>query len=235
MSEILRGKCGVSGRRAQLIARRLNWDIETATAFQRMAESESSRSPKRRMEAKTALHEIFSEKRRQLTEMEFRFLADWYHLAALSLAEILGGRIDTHALSYHLAIAKKEAEGALDRLAKMDLLECIGPDNYKLRVASTITPSVKSSAALRSFHGQMLEKARVALDRQTNETRDNSAIILTVKKENLDQAKNLIREFRKNFIRLVSVDGSDDPDSVYCFSLQLFELAHSHKSKKGER
>lgn len=235
MSEILRGKGGVSGKRAQIIARRLKWDSETTEAFCKMAISESSRSPKKRMEAKTALQEMFNENNRQLTEREFRLVADWYHLAALSLAEILGGVIGAQELIKYLGITRREAADALTRLASSDFLETTDQQRYLLKVASTVTPSVRSSAAIRSFHGQMLEKARVALHQQSNEERDNSAVILTMKKENVDRAKKLIQDFRKKFMQLMSSERSDELDSVYCLSLQLFELAHVQKSKGEEK
>lgn len=233
MSEILRGKVGVSGPRAKLIAKRLKWDTETAALFYQVAICQFSRSPQKRKDAETAIRKMCDGSKRQLSESEFRVLADWYHLAILSLAEILGGQVQADQVSNHLRITQSLAKAALTRLSDANLMEMRG-EWFALKSNSTVVPGVRSSQAIRAFHGQMLEKARHALETQSNEERDNSAVILTMRKEDVPRAKELIRDFRKQFLQLISPVDNHKSDCVYGLSIQLFQIAQVTKRKTGE-
>jgi uncharacterized protein (TIGR02147 family) len=133
-----------------------------------------------------------------------------------------------------LQISAIQAKAALIRLSEMNLMG-VNDKWFVLKNGSTIIPGVRSSQALKTFHGQMLEKARQALVNQSNDERDNSAIVLTMKKANLQKAKDLVRNFRRQFLSLMSSDDSCESDSVYCLSLQLFQLAHVDKLKTGDK
>ncbi|RYZ69031.1 MAG: DUF4423 domain-containing protein, partial [Proteobacteria bacterium] len=61
--------------------------------------------------------------RKLLAEDQFRLIADWYHMAILSLTKLKGSKPDPRWIARRLGISAEEANLALSRLVRMKLLE----------------------------------------------------------------------------------------------------------------
>lgn len=155
----------------------------------------------------------------------FHLIADWHYFAILSLAETRGFRSSPEWIASRLGISKKIAEGAIERLVRIGLLES-DPKNGKLRATGDQFAAISSVAtpALRKANRQNLELAERALEEIPLEARDFTAITICFDPAKIEEARNRIREFRRNFADAME---SGAKKEVYKICIQLFPLTRS--------
>ena len=155
-----------------------------------------------------------------MEEDAFRLIADWHYLAILNLAKIADNRATPQWIAERLGISTQEAESALERLLRMELLK--KNRNRLVRTAKPITTSKDiPSAAIRKHHTQNLQLAEQSLHRDPVETRQFYSMTVAVNPEKLPLVKDIIFKTRKKIGDLLE----DGPLSeVYTFSFQLFPI-----------
>lgn len=155
-----------------------------------------------------------------MEEDAFRLIADWHYLAILNLAKIPDNRATPLWIAKRLGISTQEAESALERLLRMELLK--KNRNRLVRTAKPLTTSKDiPSAAIRKHHTQNLQLAEQSLHRDPVETRQFYSMTVAVNPEKLPLVKDIIFKTRKKIGDLLE----DGPLSeVYTFSFQLFPI-----------
>ena len=150
----------------------------------------------------------------------FRVIADWYHFALLELAQTLGFDPKPAAIAKRLGITATEASQAVERLLRLGLLRQAG--TRLLRTKSfIITPSNTPNSALRLFHAQHLERAKLALETQTVDERDITGVTIPLDPEFIPQIKDEIQRFRRRLSRMALRSKGKE---VYHLSISLFRL-----------
>ncbi|MBO9667554.1 MAG: DUF4423 domain-containing protein [Bdellovibrio sp.] len=161
-----------------------------------------------------------------LKEDEFRLIADWHYLAILNLAKIPENKATPEWIATRLGISEEEAEHALERLLRMELLK--KSRNRLVRTAKPIATSGDiPSAAIRKHHTQNLHLAEQSLHRDPVETRQFYSMTVAVNPEKLPLVKDIVIKARKKIGDLLE-DGS--LSEVYTFSFQLFPLTKLQKT-----
>lgn len=89
--------------------------------------------------------------------------------------------------------------------------------NTFMKIEST-TPST----SIRQIHRDILKKASKAIEEQSIEKRKYLSSYFTIRKEKLAEARHELEKFNQEFLKKYTVE--KNPDSVYIFSMQLFEL-----------
>ena len=84
------------------------------------------------------------------------------------------------------------------------------------------TPNDAPSASLKKFNTQLMKKAIEALYTQDVQEREIASNIFSIKKEMLSKYKEKLRDFRRELEHEASQQ--KDKDSVYCLSMQFYEL-----------
>ena len=74
--------------------------------------------------------------------------------------------------------------------------------------------------AIKKFHKQVIEKSLLALYTQNVNEREFSSTLLAFDSSLINEAKECIRAFSKNFSK--NLPGTNKKDSVYCLSMQFF-------------
>lgn len=222
MTEILKGKQGVSRRSAIHIAAKLGYNDSERELFCDIVDSSCSRSVVRRKLAAIRLEKYRDRKDQTLTLDAFHVIADWYHFAILELCQLKGFKSDINWIAKRLGIAPKLIELAIDRLLRLDLLEMKENGEYVTREEFTASPSGMPSEAIKNFHTQVMEKALLALRTQSLSERDFSTMVFAFDKKQMPKAKEVLKEFRRNFSK--HVGPSDDKNCVYALSMQLFQI-----------
>lgn len=133
----------------------------------------------------------------------FRAIANWYHFAIMGLAQMKHNRASKTWISKRLGISKRLAAEALTRLVKLKLLKVNGGKLVPLgeRVA---TKDDVPSAAIRSFHDQILKKAAVSQALEAVESREITSEVLAIDPGSMQEAKKRIREFKLSMNRYLS-------------------------------
>ncbi len=220
LSEVLRGRYGISREAAILIAKRLDWSESETAYFCDLVDAEHARSKKKKAEAKARVETTPGEYQ-QLTLDSFQVISDWYHYAILELTLIETFQSDTAWIAKRLGISDHVALAAIERLKRLDLLE---EKNGRLRATDgfTASPSGIPSDAIKKFHRQLLEKTLSSIYLQSVEERDLSHLILAVNKDQIPEAKEEIKKFRRAFDARFTKTAKRD--EVYCLGISFFRL-----------
>ena len=223
LSEILNGKRQVSRPFAERLAERLCLDpIERAKILDAFPDR-ARRKPGVNARAARML---------QLDMDHFRIISDWYHFGILSLAETAGFRDEPAWIAARLGIAIRDAESALDRLERLDLLRRLPQGRLVPTGVQYTTSDDISNLSLRKAHAQNLELARVSLETDPVDARDFTAITMAIDPAKLPEAKRRIREFRNELCAFLE---SGDKTEVYKLSVQMIPLSKAgSRMKSGE-
>ncbi len=232
LSAILKGKRKLSAEAAAKIAARLDYPVEQASYFCDLSLLERSRTESERRVVLYRLERYSKAKGsyRTLHEDLFCLVSDWYHYALLELTCVPGFREEPSWISSRLGITSQEAQGALERLERLGLVERADGNRLQKRESNVTTTHEVPSAAVRKLTQQLLKKASAALETQSLEERDFGTITMAIDPAKLNQAKVMIREFRRRLCAVL--EDSPRRTQVYTFSSQLFRITQSSSPRR---
>lgn len=212
LSSILNGRANLSPSKAAELAKLLRYDVEQASEFVRLVQN-----------SMVTIDGVDpSEDFVPLRLEAFHVIANWYHYAILELTYVKDFKATPAWIADRLGISQLDAEKALARLLKLGLLKKTKAGLAKTK-AFIATPTDQPSAALRSFHAQLLEKAKHALETQDISNRDITGTTMSIDLRLLPEVKKEIRKFRHRLAKLVAKQ-KKQPTRVYHLGVQFFEL-----------
>lgn len=218
MSELLSGQRQVSRKLAEKLAANLGLDP------QERAELLGKFPVRLRRGVKPAVGTVSPAQYLQLSSDQFRVIADWHHLAILSLVRTRDFRSEPAWIAARLGLPVSTVTTALERLLRLGLLEK-GPRGKLSRgEARYRTSDDVSSASIRAAHAQYLNHALGALERLPVEARDFTSLMLPMDPARLARAKEMIRQFQDEFSTEVEAGGGSE---VFQLCIQLFPLSRS--------
>ena len=153
----------------------------------------------------------------KLREDEFALIADWEHLALLSLAQTNEVSKDPRWLARRLGVTVERARECFERLVRMKLISVEGPQ-FRRSTAPLQTSSDRVSPAIQKHHRQNLKIAEQKLDVPV-ELREFSSITMAMNPAKMEKAKEMIRDFKRKLCDLLEEGPKEE---VYTLSLQLF-------------
>ncbi|MBY0414798.1 MAG: DUF4423 domain-containing protein [Bdellovibrionales bacterium] len=227
LSTLLKDKSGLSKERAFKIAQKLELSPRKTKIFVETAESEYSRSSILKEAAKKRVRKIYikQEIKEHLEVDEFQFISQWYHLAILELFELKDFKMNNGYISSKLGITEKEVQEAIVRLVRLKLLVTrkgkLIPNEESTMVGDNV-----SSSAIRQFHEQIIQKAKVAIHDQDKSERILRSSIITIKKDKVQEALLMLQDFHNKFCVQIGEQQIVNKDEVYCLSSQFFKLTN---------
>jgi uncharacterized protein (TIGR02147 family) len=223
VSQIFSGSRGLSASAANKIAQLLGWKENEARLFTDMVEADHGRSTIQREAARLRMSKGYGGRLfRHLSDDEFRLISDWHHLAILQLIELPRSKHNPAWIANSLGIKTSEAMDALERMTRLKLIEVRGKKIRRIESYVKTSDDVPSES-IRSFHRQILSKATASLDSQSLEEREVSAAFVAIDPDQLPEAKQALRKFRRKFCLDISEKG--DSSQVYCLSTQFFAVS----------
>lgn len=212
VSEILNGKRDVSLKMAEKIAFRLNLNPQ---------ESQSILGHFQKVKGPKVKNTLFGRQTIQLQIDQYNTMSEWHHFAILSLIETKGFQHEPKWIAARLGITTKKATDALDRLVRLELIKQTKDKKYKKTGKHFSTTTDISSQSLRKTHHQNLELAHDKLDSVELLKRDFTAMTMAVDMKKLPQAKEMIKQFRRELCDFLE---TDEQTEVYKICIQLFPL-----------
>lgn len=221
LSDVLRGRYGISSTSADALAAVLGFNELERARFIDLVEIQHARSREvreaARKRAKLSLVQY------QMVSMDtFKAIADWYHYAILELSQLENFESNGQWIAGRLGISVEASRAAVERLIRVGLMETDSHGKWRAVTEYTASPDGIPAEAIRLFHKQILEKAIEAIPRQSIEHRDLSSMVMTIDKTRMNEAKEFIRDFRREFDR--KFGGSPEGIEVYCLAIQLLSL-----------
>ena len=157
LSDILKGHKNLSPTRALTVASLLGLDPPEAEFFGLLVQSQASESPDVRARLEARMRALSP--RPVATDLSldhFQMIAEWVHLPILEMTFIPGPPLTAALISERLGISRIEAELALERLERLELIEKDKKGRYQKSTPYWIASSKVPNEALRRFHAQML-------------------------------------------------------------------------------
>ena len=228
LSLILNKKQGISVELATNLAKKMKLSEEKAQRFCDLVGSQHSRSNKEREQFRQKIQQYKVEVKTysELHLEYFKVISDWYHFAILELTYLKDFKNDPLWMANILEITVEEVTTAIERMKNLGL---ISEENGKLldTFKFLATPSDVPSASLKKFNTQLMKMAMEALYSQDILEREISSNIFAIDKASLPHFKEKIRQFRRELDS--EAGGQMNKNSVYCLSMQLFELTSGDK------
>lgn len=155
-------------------------------------------------------------------QKDYNIIAKWEYYAVLNLTQTEGFQNDATWIGKRLGISTSRAEKVLSELMDRKLLIEEEGELKRLETNLETTRDVFSQA-LRDSHKENFKLAAEKLEEVSIEKRFYSATTMAIDVDRMDEAKELIREFREKLSTLMSKDQTNE---VYQFNLQLFPLTN---------
>jgi uncharacterized protein (TIGR02147 family) len=231
VSQILAGKKNLSPDTALKIAEHLQLSETEAEYFGLLVQLQTAKTPALKEALLKKLNSLNPQKPAQELSVDFfRMISDWYHIAIRNMTEIDGFEFNPATIAKRLGISTIEADAALERLLRLELLEPI--ENSKKRYRKSVDYVVSKSAipneALRSFHRQMMDKAIESLYTQTPKEKVIGSETFAFSEKNFSQAERLTEEYFQKMAALGKMPGKKT--QVYHLGVQFFNLTKEKKS-----
>lgn len=163
----------------------------------------------------------------------FKALSDWYHIPLLEMTALDTVSFEPIALAKKLGITALEAEVAIERLIRLDLLEIDAKGKAKKIHDNYVFKAKVPTRAFRDFHRTMLQKASDSLETQGHDERYVCANTISIDSSQIPEAVQLIEEFRSKLVALF--DCSKKRDQTYQLGVQLFNLTPTTPVPKEKR
>lgn len=228
LSDVLNGKKGFSSSRALEVGQALNFDGVKLDYFVTLVQFEETKSAKRKEEILEKLNGMDPKRQTQDLSIDvFRMIYDWYHIAIMELTLTTGFKLTSKSASEKLGISEIEAEVAIQRLLRLELLKKDSKGKLERVDSRLVTTSQVPNSALRNYHAQMLKRASEALTAQTPQEKIIGSETFAFDEKHLNEANAIVEEC---FTKLVNLAASKKVKKhVYHLGIQLFRL-----TKKGD-
>ncbi len=231
LSQVLRGRQGLSKAAADQIADRLGFSSFMKAYFCAHVESEHGRNPSARAAAQKELVRLGNQiHRKQLPRKEIELLSHWYYQSILELTQLKNFRSDEAWIARVLNVDRLEIRIALRTLKDLGLLT---ENNGTLKSipATSMGPSSreKRSEALRNNHLELNSLARKMIEKPLSKEKGILTQTISMDVSKLDEFKQKIIQFSREFAH--ESDLLANKEEVYCLYMQIFPLSQARENK----
>lgn len=158
----------------------------------------------------------------QLQADEFKIIQDWYNYVILELTHLKDFEPSSEWISKKLSISDADAQLALERLVKLNLL--VQNDDGQFVASSNFTSGIQenfTTVAMRMRQKQVLQRASDAIDLVEFSERDQSAVTIALDTTLIPEVKDKIKKFRRSLANYIHKK-SKNKNRVYEISISLF-------------
>ncbi len=228
LSFVIRAKKGISLQNALKIAKSIGLNSQEIEYFCGLVHYEDAKSPELKNNYLQRLQSLNTQTQiHDLSVDLFRIISDWYHIPILEMLELKDFKFTAINLAQRLGITPIQAEVAIERLMRLELLEKDKKGNYKKIYNNYLFKSEKPNTALQSFHAQMLEKAIRSIKTQGPKEKYIGSQTFSIDVEQLESAREVLDECRKKLV--VLFESGKSKTQTYHLGLQLFNLTGGEK------
>jgi len=230
LSQVLSEKRGLNLAKATEVFNKLGIPPAEQKLYALEIQKHQKRSESKKSIVQKQIDSTLQHSRAHLVQQEeFQKISHWSALAMLHLLRLKDSpRKDKQAwcawAAKKLNLQTSLVASTLETMIDLKLVD----DDKRKGLNSTHdnvwTTNVAPSAAIRSFHKQMIEKAAIAVEMQEIEERFLQSIQFAVLKSDLPKIQNEIVKFRNQLLRKYGRTETIDADSVYGLNFQLFNL-----------
>lgn len=169
---------------------------------------------------------LIEQQKKKLAEDQFRLIADWYHMAILSLTRVNGAKSDSRWIAQQLGITVLQANEAINRLVRLGCLQ-LKPEFKQIGEPFEVTSDLPS-AAIRKYHLQCLQLASEKIEQVPLEKRQIQSLNIPMSLKTLPKFKILIDTFLDDALTLTEKSGKQQ-EEVFQLNVQLIPVTQINK------
>jgi len=220
LSGFLNGQIQLSAPRISDISKKIKLTAVHMAHWLDLIEANSGKTTKAKREAQLRIQQRTIKSKKYIDPDSFELISRW---EALALLELLGfeKKFSTEEMASYLGLKKTQLASLLKTLLRLNLISW-DTDRWRPQDEDSFVGTDVPSEAIRHFHGQILKKAGQALTKQSLEKRSFRSTVFSMRKKDLPQLKKDLNQFWIDQIGKYAMPTKND--SVYCFSMQLFDL-----------
>jgi uncharacterized protein (TIGR02147 family) len=228
LSEVLNSKKAFSVDLAFKVALKLDLtDLETQY-FCLLVQIDQEKDPSFREEFQKRLNDLNPKRKSHDLSVDlFKTISEWYHLPILELTYLPGFKGTPEYVAKKLGISKPEAELALKRLLRLELIEKDAKGKWRKAHNYLLSESSVPNSAFKQYHKQFLTKALESIDNQSPQERISATDVIAVDSKYLPEVDRLSQEFSAAVMRIS--EKSKIKDSVYALSVHFINLTKSQE------
>lgn len=205
LSEVLNGSANFSLMSARKIASRLELTAEETEYLCLLVQFDSSEDPEIRESLLNRMKSINPKKTttHDLSVDQFKQISEWYHSAIIEIVNLRNFEFTPLNVAKRLGISKVEAEVAIERLLRLEILEKNKKGETVVVHDCLLTQSnTQTNQAMRNFFRQMMQKASEALETQNPKERLSGYETMAIAPESLPEAKVIFEKFFTDMLAL---------------------------------
>jgi uncharacterized protein (TIGR02147 family) len=167
----------------------------------------------------------------QISDLDFEEIPEWYDTAILEQLRVTGFKATQKTLSQVFDLSEQQIESALQRLKKLKMIE-ISKSGIVRDLTSGQTTNIASpttTLAKRRLQRQFLEKAIRSIDQDPLDLRDMSTITCAIDPEKIPEAKEKIKQFRRELANFLTPGRKSK--RVFNVTFALYPISKDYKEK----
>lgn len=164
----------------------------------------------------------------------FQIVSQWQHYAILELFKIKNFNATPEEIQKSLGVTEKVATESLARLEEVGLIK-LNKKTKRLEPVDESSSSILNQATSKAHRNQQKEILEGAIDALAEipiEWRSQSSMTMAIDVEKLPEARDMIKDFRRNLGRLLS--SSKNLNEVYQLSVSLYPLTNNYNRENDQ-
>ena len=221
LSQVLKGKKGLSHQKATEISQNLSLDLKEKEAFLISNLAANARSEERKKYYQQKYDDLFRKNEREVPFEFYQTMTKWQNLALL---EIIETGIETQSVKRMASLLKlSEAEVLcnLDTLIEIQELSFDGV-NYRATSEHSLLKGGIPNSYVKAFHQQILHQGLKAIETQELEKREIRSSLMGISEDKVPEAKRMIQDFFREFRKLQN--GDEEKNTVYALNVNFIDL-----------
>jgi uncharacterized protein (TIGR02147 family) len=170
---------------------------------------------------------------RKVALKEYEYYKKWYHAALRQILSYYPFHGDYKALALMTvpAITPEEAQKGVEVLCDLGFIQKQPDGSYRVLDRFLSTGYDWHSIAIRQFQQDTIMLAHKAIDTVDKDLRDISTVTVTLSAEGFSEARERIRQFRRDMLELVNTH--DQPTGAYHVNIQMIPIGRSLEGPKS--
>ncbi|MGZ3690466.1 MAG: TIGR02147 family protein [Pseudobdellovibrio sp.] len=215
-SLLLRGKAGLSRKKAQAVGAAIGLKGEDLNYFVDLTIADCAKSPASRRDAAMRLVQ-YDSRFNSISPDFYKILSSWYMVPIMELIRIYNNKATPNFLATRLDISVAKVKNAIEVLSDLKIVE-----GTKILTDFMVMPNAYTQKDILQFYHDILDKADWSMKHGKKGEKNISTAILRMRKSDMEWASKELREFRRKLAK--RLEEGDGHDAVYALSTLFFRL-----------
>lgn len=208
------------------LAKSLKLESKEIIYFETLIDLERAKSPELKQLYAERLQDLVPKKKISFLEVEnFRYLKDPLHMLILEMTMLKDFKSDAKWIKerINLNCTVSEVEDALDRLVTLGLMSEDQQGNFSKTNKNLYSKQDVKDLGLQEYHKNLMKLAGTALEKQEVSEREFNAYSISIEKNKIPRAKELIRKFMNDFA--IEIEAKpNEAEETYQLNIQFFGM-----------